>query len=157
MRCRTHGAIRRLTDSEEFAILCRKPHCLTLEQYLQLDDWQIVNVYFRPPTPEAAKRGYYWPQPPRLLDENLAGTRFAYFRLGRQNGLEEAAIRKGWRRYKMVLLYALEGQRVPYAQAVGQALLQRGDAAPAVKDRVEALEEERLEARRRRKPEGSFG
>jgi hypothetical protein len=145
-----------LTDSEEFAILCRKPFNLTLEQYLQLDDWQIVNVYFRPPTPESAKRGYYWPAPPAMHDEDLLGYKQTYYELAKESGWELEKIKKGWRRYRNVLLSGNEGQRVPGGVALERARIGAGiDAKEARKER-EQYEKEMIEARKRRKPRGHY-
>lgn len=128
-----------MTDAEEFAVLCRKPFNLTMEQYLALDDWQIVNVYFRPPTGESAKRGYYWPMPSRDREQDLRLTRYVYYREGRRNGIDEKIIKRGWREYKIVLLYGIEGSPVPLDWAARKVMLERGDDPQEVKQKVREM------------------
>ena len=129
---------------------------MSLAEYLQLDDWQIVNVYFRPPTADSAKHGYYWPMPPSESEESLAATRYVYFREGRRNGVDEKTIRRGWRRYKLVLLYGIEGEPTSHTGAMRTVLRQRGESPEKIEEAVQARREEIQAAQDRRRPRG-FG
>lgn len=151
-----HEAVRRLTDSEEYAILCRKPFNLPLAEFLRLDDWQIVNVYFRPPTADSAKHGYYWPMPASKTEADLDATMFVYFREGRRNGVDEKTIRRGWRRYKLVLLYGIEGEPTSHAGAMRRVMRNKGETPEAIEAAVAMRRQEMADALVKRKPRG-FG
>lgn len=128
-----------------------------MEQIDNLDDWQMVNVFFRPPTAESAKKGYYWPLPPRMQEGDLLATRFVYFRLGKQNGVPIETIRRGWKRYKMVLLYGIEGKQVSSTGALRSVMAERGELPEAIEEACQARRAEMGQARRKMVPEGHFG
>ena len=48
-----------------------------MAQIDELDDWQVVNVYFRPGDPDQAENGVYWPVPDKPRDAKEAAARAA--------------------------------------------------------------------------------
>jgi len=57
-----------------WAVLCREPFFLTREQFLDLDDWTLTNVYFRPNANEGnEKKLWYWPVDREDKDNPVTG------------------------------------------------------------------------------------
>lgn len=90
----------------------RDPWRLTLAQIDDLDDWEIVNVYFRPGDPDQAEKGVYWPVPDkprqalpwqtpkqRLAQQWVSFAEMYKGRLRLAKVLSEAQIEARWQAY----------------------------------------------------------
>lgn len=86
-----------------FAVLVREPFFLTVDQFMELDDWTVMNVYFRPNANEESPEKGYRPvrraQPEDIQSGDLQAIPIAsykdlFFDSWRKQGMAEADIEK---------------------------------------------------------------
>lgn len=59
-----------LEPERAWAILCREPFLMTREQFMDLDDWALYNVFSRPDFNKQNDGSKpYWPVPRKIGDE----------------------------------------------------------------------------------------
>lgn len=73
---------------------------MTREQFLDLDDWALINVYFRPNENSDPLEGY-WPQERQGSDrETIAvGPKESFFYVWRKRGMAEEEIEARYKKW----------------------------------------------------------
>lgn len=79
-----------------WAILCREPYLMTKQQFMELDDWTLYNVYLRPDFNQDNDGSKpYWPVPrknPNEPEGDSVSFKELCYRLWNKQGMTEEEI-----------------------------------------------------------------